>query len=48
MLLLAENSDLRSELGTKAQQRVKDVFSESTVTGAVLEFYSNVLSTVHR
>ena len=48
MLLLAENSDLRSELGTKAQQRAKDVFSESTVTGAVLEFYSNVLSTVHR
>ena len=48
MLLLAENADLRSELGTKARQRAEDVFSESTVTGAVLEFYSNVLSTVHR
>ena len=48
MLLLAENADLRSELGTKARQRAEDVFSESTVTSAVLEFYSNVLSTVHR
>jgi glycosyltransferase involved in cell wall biosynthesis len=48
MLLLAENADLRSALGTKARQRAEDVFSESTVTGAVLEFYSNVLSTVNR
>ena len=48
MLLLAENADLRSELGTKARQRAKDVFSESAVTGAVLEFYSNELSSVHR
>lgn len=48
MLLLAENADLRSELGTKARQRAEDIFSESTVTGAVLEFYSNLLSNVHR
>ena len=47
MLLLAENADLRLELGTKARQRAEDIFSESVVTDAVLEFYSNVLSDVH-
>lgn len=47
MLLLSKNSDLRSDLGTKARQRVEEFFSESTVTDAVLEFYSNVLSDVN-
>ncbi|MEK9568315.1 MAG: glycosyltransferase family 4 protein [Paracoccaceae bacterium] len=47
MLLLSKNSDLRSELGTKARQRAEEFFSESAVTDAVLEFYSNVLSDVH-
>jgi glycosyltransferase involved in cell wall biosynthesis len=47
MLLLSQNSDLRSELGKKARQRAEEFFSESRVTDAVIEFYSNLLSDVH-
>jgi glycosyltransferase involved in cell wall biosynthesis len=47
MQVLAIDSELRVRLGRSAKERARDSFSESTVTAAVLEFYSNVMSTAH-
>jgi glycosyltransferase involved in cell wall biosynthesis len=44
MLRLAKDSEWRVQLGLNAQERARDTFSESTVTAAVLEFYSRVMS----
>jgi glycosyltransferase involved in cell wall biosynthesis len=47
MQVLAIDSELRVRLGRSAKKRARESFSESTVTAAVLEFYSNVMSTAH-
>jgi glycosyltransferase involved in cell wall biosynthesis len=44
MLLLAADDGLRRRMGEAARQRVIDRFSEARVTGAVVEFYRNMLS----
>ena len=47
MQILSNDSELRERLGRNAMERARDAFSESKVTNAVLEFYSNVMSIVH-
>jgi glycosyltransferase involved in cell wall biosynthesis len=48
MQLLAKDHDLSAQLGLNAQKRARDDFSESTVTTAVLAFYSDAMSTAVR
>lgn len=46
MLRLASNKDLRSRMGKAARVRVMDKFSQARVTGAFVDFYREMFSTI--